>query len=581
MIYLNSALKWLSNHHIIIIVGVSFVAHGLLLLNDGVYYDGWARYHYLVDKDWTHFQLWITESGGIPTTGYLHWVIGYLPSMIFSYKLVAFLSITFSAILVYLICKELRLLSRAESLFIALLSLSYPALQIHVDLIMMPYLLRYCLFLLACFMALRAEKRNGSPHYLLRVGSLALFVLSFATESFLVFYFGFLLVLILHARRERNISLKRVFTRFLPHRIDYVLLPMLYFVVDRVFFPASGFYSDFYRYNPFSFSPSRMVTVYDAFINNAVYAQLKTALGYLFNYTYTPHWPTLFLLVAAAVVALLWIRSVFRNDSIQSLGEKGKSHMVNGKGKWYAVLFFGIGLLALAIFPYAAVGKAASVHGYSTRHALLIALPMAIILVSATRLLFGGKKHYMSKLGLFLMTILLVAFTVSSVANYISWQARWVKDRSVMVNLAELENAEGISVFRIDDQYQLPAGVGDYLFYEWPRMFKCVWGDESRIGLETLNITNFLDNYEEGWGKYSERMHLSDFDPAGCQAILAIRPGPESTGSIRKASIRLSFLYFYYKFFSSEDRLTEFLHGVTNVTVQPISDPYAVNCPNK
>jgi len=553
MVHLDSALRKPKSHYIII-VGFSLIVHGLLLLNDGVYYDGWPIYHHLVDKNWNLFHLWLTESGGIPSVAYLHWVMGYLPSMIFSYKLLAFLSITFSGMLVYLICNELRLFSRTWSLFIALLSLSYPAFQLSVDLIAMPYLICYCLFLLACFMALRSEKRMGFPHYLLRIGSLALFVLSFSINSLLVFYYGFLLVLILHARRDQNMSLNHVFTRFLPHRLDYVLLPIMYFVVARVFFPAHGFYADIYPYNPISFLPSRIFAVYGAFINNAIYAHIKLAL--------------LFLL---ALIFVQWIRSTVLRGSTRSVDEKGTS---------YALLFFGIALLALAIFPYAAVGKAASVHGYATRHALLVALPMALIVVAVTRLLFADKEGFTSKLGFFFLTVLLLSFTYSSVANYTSWQARWVKDRSIMVNLAKLENAEGVSVFWVDDQYQL-GGQASYYFYEWPCIFKSVWGDKSRIGLDQSRYTSdFLDEWDDGWGRYSERVYLSDFDPAGCQAILTIRPGPESPRNTSLPNARLSALYFYYRFFHN-DHLTEFLHGVTEVQVQPISAPQAVNCPTK
>ena len=572
---LNSALRRLNDHHIIILVGASLVVHGLLLLNDGVYYDGWGRYIHLVDKDWTNFNLWATESGGPPITIYLHWVMGYLPSFVFCYKLVSFLSITFSAILVYLICNELRVLSRTERLFIALLSLSYPAFQLSVDLIMMPYLLRYCLFLLACFMALRLDKTNGFRQYFLRVGSLALFVLSFATESFLVFYFGFLLVLILHARRERNIPPKHVFTRFLPHRMDYVLLPILYWVVDRVFFPSHGFYA---TYNAISFAPSRIVSVYNASINNAVYAQIKGSLEILLDHR------LLALLVVFAVIALLWIRSTFRGGSIRSADKKWDS---------YAVLLFGIVLLVLAIFPYAAVGSEARVHGYGTRHALLVGLPMAIILVSATRLLFSRNTRYISQCSLFLLMILLLAFTLSSVTNYMSWQARWVKDRSVMVNLAELEGAEGISVFWVHDEYQGEYNYGGqpiYLSYEWTRMFKVVWGDESRIGMEDVHQSR-LFLYYLAWGersKYKERLSLSDFDPKGCQAELTIRPGPNALGDAELSRLnpyynpaRLSAIYLYHKLFSSEDRLTEFLHGVTSLELQPRSAPFAVNCPSR
>ena len=46
-------------------------------------------------------------------------------------------------------------------------------------------------------------------------------------------------------------------------------------------------------------------------------------------------------------------------------------------------------------------------------------------------------------------------------------------------------------------------------------------------------------------------------------------------------NIKLCGLYFYYRFFSSEDRLADFLDGVTGIQVDRLSTPEAVNCPAK
>jgi len=544
---INLALRKPTYHYIAIVI-YALVTHGFLLLNDGVYWDGWLIYTSLVEKSWHNIHSIFFEPGA-PITAYFHWAMGYLPAMIFSYKLVAFLSITLFGILVYSICNELRLLSRIESLFIALLSVSYPAFQASIELATIPYLAYYCLFLLACFLALRSEKAHGFPHYCLRVGSLALWALSFTINSLLVFYYGFLLVLILHARYSRGISLKHVFTRFLPRRLDYVLLPLLYWVVARGFFPPHGIYSD---YNQLSFSPWVMTAVYNAFVNNAVYAQLSNALKNLLNY------PVFVLLI---LLGLLWACSTPLSGSIRFLDKKVKS---------YALLLFGFVLLALAIFPYAVVDKAPSAQGWETRHALLVALPVAIILVAITRLALGDKTGSISRLGLFFLTILLLAFTLSSINNYLSWQARWVKDQSIMENLSTLENTENVSVFWVDDQFQV-GGEETYRFYEWSSIFKSVWGDESRIGLDQRAYTP--DFLTQGLRYFNDRYNLSDFDPAGCQAILTIRRGPDSS-----SNAGMSMRYLFCKFFC-KDSLAHFLHGVTDLQVEPISTPEAVSCP--
>jgi hypothetical protein len=540
------------NYHYVAIVACSVVAHGLLLLNDGVYWDGWLIYTWLADRNWGILYSTFSEAG-TPLFACFHWLMGYLPATIFSCNLLAFIAITSSGILVYLICNELKLTSRLESLFIALIFLSYPAFQASVNLIITPFLVYYVLFLLAGFLALKFESASGFSRQFLHASSLVLWALSFALNSLLVFYYGFLLLMICYVRKNKDITLKSVFTRYLPRRMDYMLLPLLYWFVMRGFFPPHGDYSQAYQ---FSFSPLRIITIYFDFIMNTVYAQLNTALGRLIL---TP------ALGFAILLVMLWVRSAFAPRLIR-LGDNG--------GNRYAMLFFGLFLLALAIFPYAAVGRVPLTYGWNTRHAILVSLPMAVILVAITRLCFDNKNLSLSKVGPLFLAVLILAFSLSSIASYLSWQALWVKDRSVMTHLTNLKDAaEGISVFWIDDKVHL----GDdrpYAYYEWSSMFKTVWGGESRVGLDKRSYTS--DFLREHTPDFYQRYNLSEFDPAGCQAILTIRPG--SGPRVSYDNTTLSFWYFIYKFIA-RDRLNQFLLGLTDVQIERISAPEALNCP--
>jgi hypothetical protein len=160
---------------------------------------------------------------------------------------------TLSGVLVYAIGRETRFVSRLESLGIALLSLTYPAYQVTFLIITFPYTLCYCLFLVAVFLALRSEQSHGRHHLVLRGSALACFVLfAFWTKSLLVFYFGFLLLLFLFVQRQRELTLRQVGTWLLPRRLDYVLLPFVFWFAAEALFPVHGGYAD---YNRPSFSP--------------------------------------------------------------------------------------------------------------------------------------------------------------------------------------------------------------------------------------------------------------------------------------------------------------------------------------
>ena len=222
---LKSSSKY---YYFIAIFTIAIIIHGLLLLNDGVYWDGWLIYTDLIDKEWNSLYLCFVEVG-LPLILYLHWFMGYFPNIIFGYKLAAFMSLTFSAILIFMICNELGRISRLESFFIAVLGLSYPAFQVSIELMMLPYLVCYCLFFCGVFLTMTSEKKRGLPHSSLRLFSLVFFFLSFTIESLLVFYYGFLLIFLMHFQRIKKFNVKKASIKFFQRRIDFITFIILDF----------------------------------------------------------------------------------------------------------------------------------------------------------------------------------------------------------------------------------------------------------------------------------------------------------------------------------------------------------------
>ena len=53
-----------------LLIGVmALLSHGLLLLNDGMYWDGWLLDNHLAEDDWGEVNKWATDSG-MPAIGY-------------------------------------------------------------------------------------------------------------------------------------------------------------------------------------------------------------------------------------------------------------------------------------------------------------------------------------------------------------------------------------------------------------------------------------------------------------------------------------------------------------------------------
>lgn len=537
---INRAIKNDSRPYFLIVV-VALISHGLLLLNDGVYWDGWLIHNAIKAKRWDDLYLWFIEQGS-PSGYYFHWLLGHLPGGIFAYKLLAFVSILFSAILIYRICLVSGFLSPAESLVAALVSLLYPGFQVAIELINVPYPLFFCFFLCGALIALKSERTKGTAHYALRGAALGVFILSFNVKSLLVFYYGFLLLFFLIARRENRFGLTELLTKYSLRRLDLVVLPVLYWIANNYLFPTQGWGAE---YNKISF-PSWRPGTFLRFLINAVYLQTNESLKHLTDN------PVLLLMV---MLGALWLYLLFRVSSTAFFKPNTDS---------YILLAFGLLLLFLGMFPYAVVGKPATVHGWDSRHALLIAVPVGVILVAVIRLALN-EDGKISKFGFALIAVLLLGFGMSTITNYVAWQARWIKDRSVMVNLATAQNTQGISVFWVDDQTHL--GPEEfYRYYEWASIFKTVWGDESRIGLDLRNKDE--DVLTQKRERFNERRSLSTFDPSGNQADLTI-----SRGSDASSEAKLILRYFFYKYLHSRASLDGFLRTVTNVKVEPLSTP--------
>ena len=527
-----------------VILGSVLFVHGLLLLNDGIYWDDWLWMN-PTDRslNWPNIAAAFNEMGFLPTNWLHLWLFGLV-----DYRIVVFVCIGASAILLYMICQDSEYLNRMESLVIALMSVSYPAFQTWVVLSTANYVFYYALFLLAAWLLLRAERVVGSRHAALRASGLVILFLSFNLISLLVFYFGLLAMVLFERQRLQALPWRQGLGRFALGRMDYVLMPFIFWVVRETFFPRHGLYADYTR---FQLSLGTFFLNCGLFLRFAIYGQLNQALKALLEQ------PAFAL---ATVLVACWIYVALKIGSTEFFENNLKPHVL---------LLFGIFLLGLGIFPYAAVGLGPTLHGWSTRHALLVGLPMGLIILGVARFCFAGAEGALRQLAFALLVVLITAFSLSTIDTYISWQARWVKDRSIITNLGTLGEFKRFSVFWIDDQYEL-GGEDPYDFYEWSSIFKVVSKDMSRIGLDRRYYdANFLT---DGRRYFNDRYNLSKFDPSGCQARLLIR-----RGRLAYSDFKLSGRYLLYKFLWPS-RMSQFLAGVTEIQVQAMADGVGNNC---
>lgn len=523
-------------NYIIIIVIVGLVTHGLLLLNDGVYWDGWLLYWRLVKGD--SLSSWFVEAGR-PIEFCFHRFMGCFPGFVLGYKLVAFLSIIFIAILIYKICVKSRQVSRDESLLISVIVLTYPVFHIGVDMTIIPYLFFYVLFCLAAFLAFKSEETTGVIHYVWRVLSLIIFFVSFSLYSLLVFFFGFILVLILSARRYHGFSLRQIVVLFLPKHLDYIILPFLFWILNQWLFPLSKFYAQ-YSDKRFNLVWPSLQNCFIGFLQYVVCDQWVEALGKLLALP-------LFMLLILLLAYLVY--NAFRMEKFRCFSSENRA--------WYFIIF-GVVMFVAGVFPYVVVGAFPKMYSWDTRHAILLGLPVAFIITGIAKLIFSTKDGVISKFGFMFLSFIIIAFILTNNHNYIAWQARWVKDRSVMTNLSKMTIANNIATFWINDN----ASFGQRGFWEWSSMFKQAWNNESHLGISGCFSPLVVPNTLYFYSTLSDKgYNLDTFNPAGAQALLTILPGPQA-----KDNYSLVMQYFKCRFFRPE-LMNDFLAGVTRLHI--------------
>lgn len=522
----------------LVIVVVGLVTHGLLLLNDGIYWDGWLVYSSFMEKAPDYLSLCFAGAGR-PMELCFHRLMGRFPDIILGYKWVAFLSVVFAAMLVYTICRESNLVNRGESLLIAIMALVYPAFHVGVEMTITAYLFFYLLFFLAVWLAFKSENAKGVIRCLWRAFALVFFFFSFSLNSLLVFFYGFILVLMLHARQWQGFSLRQTAVLFLPRHIDYIILPFLFWVLNGWFFPLSEFYAHASD-KLFKLDGASIKNCFIGFLQYAVCDQWADAWGKLLA---LPRFMLLILLLA------YWAYNAFRMEKFRCFSSENRA--------WYFIII-GVVIFVAGIFPYLVVGAFPKIYNWDTRHAILLGLPVAFVITGITKLVFSTKDGVISKFGFMFLSFIIIAFILTNNHNYIAWQARWINDRSVMTNLSKMTIANNIATFWINDN----TAFGQRGFWEWSSMFKQAWNNESHLGISGCFSPKVAPNALYFYSTLSDKgYNLAAYNPKGAQAILTILPGPRA-----KDNYSLVRSYFKCRFFRPE-LMNDFLAGVTRLHI--------------
>lgn len=535
---------------------IGLVTHGLILISDGIFVDGWHIHQNMIEGrvDVLHG---FFQQQGLPLAVYFHQLLYQLPNPIFFYRLISFLSLIFSAIFIYKICLALPWFSQRDSIIVSIIGLTFPAFQQTVEHTAQGYLACLCLWLGMAWATLNIEIESKIftrkiIYFGWRIVILSGFIISFHTPSLLTIHIGFAIILIFSAytRNKSKLILVENVKNAIICNLDYVFLPLVYWVASKIWFPSYGFYTD---YNRPEISHLLNSQLWFSFFKNSVFAQLDWAIRDL------PGWPLLLFLIIAPSKLYLdsGIKSNINTNSSKVIGILGSS-----------ILFLLLGAL-----PYVAVNKIPQPHGESTRFALLVGIPMGLLICSISNIFWKSKNKVVKQLIHRILVALVLCLMWGNISNYLAYQSQWAIVQSLRLHLTQNPEWKQFSNFDIKNYFE-PKPNERHSFYlrshmpwEWAGIFQSVYGND----ISRVAIGKEYDPYKDRDliiskvdGIYVMQYFLIDkLSDSKCIVDMVFTRTPFSA-NLSANSIALR--YWLYKF-SSPQQFINFLDNLTEVHV--------------
>lgn len=512
------------------LLSVVGLTHILLPLNTGLYLDDYMLIDQLKSRDWQRLYEVGDAMGNLGHT-FLQWPFAAFPEPFAAMKTAVFVSLLLSAVFVYRTALESALVNRLGAFFVAATAVNYPAYMMTFAPNIAGYSFTYLFFSIGAWCALRAQ-RAGIGY---RVAAWLFLLASFVTQSFLVFHFGLLAFLFLASRRPP--------VEFAKRNADLLALPFVFWILHETLNPVHGWAKEL-GYNAISFSPSVLLPVYG---NLAVVVLGQWAVKWKLGAG---------SLLLAGTVLWLWTRR----------RPLAPAELAAAERRWALTLALGVAWLALAAFPYAAVGKEFGRPGivdWATRNRLLLQLPIAIVLLGAA----GAMAARWPRARIAALCAVLVWSFALRTDTYLVWQAQAVKDEAIRQKIAALPEARKYQVIAVHDRYDIvdPSWYGNDLVLWWSYALKMVFGDFTRFGIyehdekRALSLQRYVAADIDRL-LLRDRVHPPAFDAAAPQVSVIVDPGP-------RASRRRLALDYYVARLRGEAAVRDLLGGVVSVRV--------------
>lgn len=420
------------SNYIYLFIFYSLAHIWILFLSNSLFWDDWA--HYDSSKEIINLQFLMT---GRPFFGFLHNSLLQIGLPIYRYLTFIFFFIT--SIFLDKILERSNILKSDMRFGLCLLYLTTPFYIARVTIVCFQYTFCLFLFFAAWFLMDR-----------FRLISIFLFLISFTTNSLLVFY-------CLPIIEDFFIKFKSLSIRqYIKKNIILLLLPFSFYLFQvlkwKPFGTHEGYHSNFAIKNIFTASISQLIHA------------LKLESKFI-----------IFLPLLVLLISYIFYRFIFSD-----LDTSDKKNM----GKLFVLGFIS---LISAVFPYWILNYSPSFFDWSSRHQLLMPLGVAIITISIIlNFEVEGRR--------ILLSLFISIFLIINISNYSSLISDHIKQNQiieVLKNKVDVKNSDFV-IFEDETKNALDRY---YRFYEWVGILNQAYPDKNIIGLNnSLDELNSIDD---------------------------------------------------------------------------------------
>ena len=458
----------------IILFSVYLLANSLLLLNvNGIYFDDWILFNHEYNTLYKLFNNAHGLAGVIHAK--LHNYVGNIGNGVFPYRILVFILYFLSGVFVYKILKNIQSIDKQNQFYLTLFFLLAPVYSARLFLIILPHTVFLSVFFAAFYLLSQYIK---SPKIWLRVVILALFFSSFIINSLLVFYAVPMLYLFYIGYWHQPLSLFNKVRVFVVKNIDFMLLPIVFFVIKILYF-----------------NPSVANTNYNIITAGKL---LLVPFGVLASFYFS------FILPIVESFSVLHLAAVFIILYFLFYSRKQRNSNINlVQSYWFFVL--GALLFALAIFPYVAVGKFPA-DTWGSRHQLLAPLGFAFMFYFLVNIVV--KRFQLSQyIKIFILNAFVIIFVSQSIYQGYLYKKDWLYKSAIQQNFKDSDLIKNNTTFIVRKNLgEVLVNESMLRSYEYTGTLRSAFGDDKRF----MTFSNDeLELYRSGRHDLKNNKHLN------------------------------------------------------------------------